>query len=139
MSLLQLKAEMEEIDERIEALKKEKADCRARIDVAIADSIKQLRAIQGKDYGTVTALIDGITVKQTITPKITWDQGKLFELFERISNAGESPGDYMKMTLAVPETNYKKFSPEIRAHFDAARSVEPGTVKVEFCETMGGK
>jgi len=130
--LLLLKAEMEEIEARAAAIKQEKADCQARIDSAICETIKQARAIQGKEFGTVTALINGVTVKHSITPKVTWDQTKLFDLFDRISKAGDTPGDYMKITFAVPESNYKKFAPEIRQHFDAARTVEPGTVKVEL-------
>ena len=130
--LRQLIEEMHDIDISLASIKKDKVELQEKIDEYIADKVEQARLLQGKDLGTVTVLVDDIEVKHTIGKKVTWDQGRLFEIFQKIIAAGDRPASYMKMTFSVPEKTYGKFEGPMRDMFKSARTLSPGSSKVEF-------
>lgn len=134
-----------EIEQRMEALREEFAPrmallseemtvVSAQITEATAAKLSELRALQSKDFGVVRLVMDGVSVSQTIPKKVSWDQAKLSELFDRIATAGDDPRAYMKMELKVGEKEYDKFAPGIKAIFAEARTVTPGPVSIKFEE-----
>ena len=88
--------------------------------------------MSGKDTGTVNFVVDGVEVKQTVSKTVKWDQSELAFVFERIQEAGDNPDDYIKTSLSVSESDFKKWRPEIQAVFTKARSVLPGKPKYDF-------
>jgi hypothetical protein len=81
----------------------------------------------------VRVVRDGYTIAVDIPKKVNWNQDSLYVTMKDILAAGDRPEDYMEMKLSVKEANWKKFSPEIQAAFEPARTVAPGkpTIKVE--------
>jgi hypothetical protein len=98
------------------------------------DKLKQLRDLSGKEFGVVHLALDGIKVSETVPKKVTWDQEKLNELFDRIATAGDDPRVYMKMELKIGEKEYEKFPAEIKTVFAEARTVTPGAPSIKFEE-----
>lgn len=105
-----------------------------QIEAVIKEPVKQARAIQAKDTGTIDVLVQGVMVKHAVQKKVDWDQEKLADVWGRIMKAGDNPLTYMKRkeTFSVAEKTYQALAPEIRRVFEPARTVKPGVVKVSF-------
>jgi len=121
-----------EIDE---ALKHDKA-VKARLDGALvhryADRAADLRQEIGKDTGTVRFDDGDFTIVADLPKRIAWDQVKLAELTKQIRDGGEDPTEYIDTSFKVSERKYTAWPEYLRQDFEPARTVKPGTLKIEL-------
>ena len=64
--------------------------------------------------------------------RVDWDQGRLADMVARIEEAGDDPTEYVDLAFKVPERKYAAWPEAIRQGFEPARTVRPGTLKVEI-------
>ena len=121
-----------EIDE---ALKYDKA-VKARLDGALihryANRAAELRQEIGKDTGTVRFDDGDFTIVADLPKRISWDQAQLATMADRIRTTGDDPSEYIDVTFKVSERKYTAWPEAIRKGFETARTVKPGTLKVEL-------
>ena len=121
-----------EIDER---LKRDKA-AKTRLDTALtvryATRAAEERQAQAKDTGTVRFDDGDFTVVADLPKRVEWDQAQLAAMVERIRAAGDDPAEYVDIAFKVPERKYAAWPEAIRQGFEPARTVRPGTLKVEI-------
>ena len=53
-------------------------------------------------------------------------------MVEHIRAAGDDPAQYVDIAFKVPERKYAAWPDAIRAGFEPARTVRPGTLKIEI-------
>jgi len=101
-----------------------------RLDGAIAlrfaSHAEAQRRAAGKDTGTVRFDRDGVTVVADLPKKVDWEQRLIADVVERIRAAGGDPGQYVEITIKVPERKYAAWPDSIRAAFAPARTVKTG-------------
>jgi len=121
-----------EIDE---ALKHDKA-VKARLDGALvhryASRAAELRQEIGKDTGTVRFDDGDFTIVADLPKRIAWDQSQLASLAKRIRVGGEDPDEYIDTSFKVSERKYTAWPEYLRQDFEPARTVKPGTLKIEL-------
>ena len=126
-----------EIDER---LKRDKA-AKARFDTGLAmryaTRAAEERQFQAKDTGTVRFDDGDFTVVADLPKRVDWDQGQLAAMVARIRDAGDDPAEYVDLAYKVPERKYAAWPDAIRQGFEPARTVRPGTLKVEIVPQGG--
>ena len=109
---------------------------RARLDAALelryAERAAAARRAAGKDTGTVRLEDDGVTVVADLPKRVDWDQAQLARIVERIRATGDDPDQYVDVAIKVPERNYAAWPRTIRQVFEPARTVRPGTLKIEL-------
>jgi hypothetical protein len=110
----------------LEASKRLKEWIDAAIVLRFADRAQALRHEAGKDTGTVRFEQDGVTVVADLPKKVDWDQRVIAGVVERIRASGEDPGQYVDITIKVPERKYTAWPESIRAAFAPARTVRTG-------------
>jgi hypothetical protein len=126
-----------EIDERLKRDKAAKAQLDAGLAVRYADRAAEERQAANKDTGTIR-LIDGdFTVVADLPKRVDWDQDRLAAMVERIRAAGDDPAQYVDIAFKVPERKYAAWPDAIRAGFEPARTVRPGTLKIEIVPQGG--
>ena len=64
--------------------------------------------------------------------RVDWDQDKLAAMVARIRAADVDPAQYVDIAIKVPERKYAAWPDNIREQFEPARTVRPGTLKVEI-------
>jgi hypothetical protein len=118
-----------------EALKRAKA-AKARLDAALtvryATRAAEERQARAKDTGTVRFDDGDFTVVADLPKRVDWDQDRLGEIVERIRGSGDDPAQYVDVVIKVPERKYAAWPDNIRAVFEPARTVRPGTLKIEI-------
>ena len=107
------------------------------ISLKYADRAAECRAEACKDTGTVRFEDDGVTVITDLAKRIDWDQDRLAAMVERIRAAGDDPAQYVDIAFKVPERKYAAWPDAIRAGFEPARTVRPGTLKIEIVPQGG--
>jgi hypothetical protein len=113
-------------------LKAATARFNAALEVRYATRATEARRACGKDTGTVR-LVDGdYTVVADLPKRVDWDQDRLAAMVERIRAAGDDPAQYVEIAFKVPERKYAAWPDAIRAGFEPARTVRPGTLKIEI-------
>ena len=118
--------------EIIEHYKSEMAKNEEKIENIVGGPLKQIRLLQGKDTGTITALVEGFEVKQDLPKKVEWDQEKIQKIMVDIINTGDDPDKYVSAKYSVPGKQFKSFPPAIQAVFRQAREVKVGKAKLTF-------
>jgi hypothetical protein len=121
-----------EIDE---ALKHHKA-VKVRLDGALihryADRAAEERQIASKDTGTVRFDDGDFTIVADLPKRIAWDQKQLSALAKQIRDSGEDPTEYIDTSFKVSERKYTAWPEYLRQDFEPARTVKPGTLKIEL-------
>lgn len=117
---------------QIVPLKAELSEVEKRIEVIVLEPAKASFSIAGKDTGTVHFDLDQVHVEVTREKSVKWDQGKLTEIFQKIRSAGDNPNQYIKTEYKVSENLFKEWPDAVRAVFTTARTVTPGKPKFEF-------
>ena len=64
--------------------------------------------------------------------RIAWDQSQLASLAKRIRDGGEDPTEYIDTSFKVSERKYTAWPEYLRQDFEPARTVKPGTLKIEL-------
>ena len=117
---------------QIEYQKTELSQVEEEIENKVAEPIKQIRLLQGKDTGTISVMVENIEVKHDLPKKVIWDQGKLKQIVVKIKNAGDDPDKYITVKYSVSEKQFKNFPPAIQTVFMQAREVKTGKAKITF-------
>ena len=117
------------IKERDELLLKQQ-EVKARLE-EIDDEIYAMVKDRCKERGSTTLEHAGVKLTVTIPPKITWDEAKLREIAEKIRAANDDPEQYIAYKLSVPESKFKAWPEAIQSTFQPARTVAPGRRKIE--------
>ena len=95
------------------------------------------RQAAGKDTGTIRFDEGDFTVVADLPKRVDWDQDRLAAMVERIRAAGDDPAQYVDIAFKVPERKYAAWPDAIRAGFEPARTVRPGTLKIEIVPQGG--
>lgn len=80
----------------------------------------------GRDFGTVHVRDGALHIKYELPKKVTWNQGILKEMAERIVASGDKVEDYIDVKLSVSESRYTNWPSALQQQFAAARTVEEG-------------
>jgi hypothetical protein len=121
-----------EIDETSKQIKTAKARLDGALTIRYATRAEELRQASSKDTGTVRFDDGDFTVIADLPKQVSWDQSKLAEMVERIRAAGDDPAEYVDISFKVPERKYAAWPEAIRKGFEPARTVRPGSLKVEL-------
>lgn len=132
--LKELLKQRAELEEQMKAIQESIQAINIDIEHAIAAQVEDIRRLQGKEFGAVNLLCDGIKVTETIPKKVEWDQEKMLNLYDAIALAGDNPRSYMKVKLEVGEKQYESFVPEVQLLFSDCRTVKPGKAQLRFEE-----
>jgi hypothetical protein len=102
------------------------------IEAEYAASIAAAYAASQKDFGTVR-IDDGAYDVVIDTPKrVEWDGSKLAAIEAAIRDSGDSPAEYITIERRVDERKYAAWPAHIRATFEEARTVKPGSRTVKL-------
>ena len=121
-----------ELDERLKRDKAAKARFDAGLAVRYADRAAEERQAAGKDTGTIRFDDGDFTIVADLPKRVDWDQDKLAAMVARIRAADDDPAQYVDIAIKVPERKYAAWPDNIREQFEPARTVRPGTLKVEI-------
>lgn len=126
-------ADIEAIDADMKALKSKKEKLQTAVNVLIESDIKDQIGLNDYGCGTATIETEEYKIKAVVSKKVTWDQTRLFDIYERIKASGENPLEYLKVKYDVHETKFKNWPTVIQDEFIDARTVEPSnpTLKIE--------
>ena len=116
----------------LSAAKATKARLEDALVLRYAERAAAARRAAGKDTGTVRLEDDGVTVVADLPKRVDWDQAQLARIVERIRATGDDPDQYVDVAIKVPERNYAAWPRTIRQVFEPARTVRPGTLKIEL-------
>jgi len=111
-------------------LKSASAKFSAVMEVRYATRAAEARRACGKDTGTVRLADGDYTVVADLPKRVDWDQNCLAAMVERIRAAEDDPAQYVDIAFKVPERKYSAWPDAIRAGFESARTVRPGTLKI---------
>ena len=126
-----------EIDERMARTKAAKTRFDSALAIRYATQAAEERQLSGKDTGTVRFDDGDFTIIADLPKRVDWDQDHLAGLVERIRAAGDDPAQYVDIAFKVPERKYAAWPEAIRQGFEPARTVRPGTLKVEILAQGG--
>ncbi|HSG34279.1 MAG TPA: hypothetical protein VLA37_07065, partial [Sphingomonadaceae bacterium] len=79
------------------------------------------------------------TVVADLPKRVDWDQDGLAGMVARIRDAGDDPAEFVDVAFKVPERKYAAWPEAIRAGFEPARTVRPGTLKIEILPKGGAQ
>ena len=126
-----------EIDERMAGIRAAKVRLDGALTVRYAARAAEERRTAGKDTGTIRFDDGEFTVVADLPKRVDWDQDRLAAVVERIRASGDDPAQYVDITFKVPERKYTAWPDAIRASFEPARTVRPGTLKIEILPQGG--
>ena len=133
---LEVLSQIQGLEEKVETIKNKLAVVDAQITAVIEGPVGEARKLANKLAGTVDVLVQGVMVKHNLPKKVEWDQEKLAGIKSLILEHDDNPDEYLvtktKTTYSVLEKKYERFSPEVKAVFNEARTVKTGEAKVSF-------
>ena len=132
-----LAAMQREIDAAAKQMKAVTARFSTALEVRYATRAADERQAAGKDTGTIRFDDGDFTVVADLPKRVDWDQDRLAAMVERIRAAGDDPAQYVDIAFKVPERKYAAWPDAIRAGFEPARTVRPGTLKIEIVPQGG--
>ena len=113
----------------------------ARLSAAIArrydDRIRSIRALERKDTGRISFDDGAITVSVDAAKRVDWDQDAIGAIVASIRASGEDPADYVEIAYKVAERKFSAWPSNIRAAFEAARTVKAGAQKITLGAEVG--
>jgi hypothetical protein len=78
-------------------------------------------------------------IDRELAKRIDWDQAKLAQIAENIASSGEDPAEFIDTKLTVSERKYTALPESWRKGFEPARTVRPGTLKIEIVPQGGDR
>lgn len=102
------------------------------VEFRLKDRISEAYRAKGDDTGAVHVVADGCAIEITRLKKVEWDQAQMEATAERIRAAGDDPRQYLKIAYSVSEAAYQSWPDFIRAQFEPARTVVPGSTSVKL-------
>ena len=126
-------------NERLTQAKFLKARLDGALETRFGTRAAEVRQSHAKDTGSVRFTEGDFTIVADLTKRVDWDQDRLAAVVERIRSAGEDPAEYVDVAFKVPERKYAAWPDAIRATFEPARTVRPGTLKIEILPQGGDR
>jgi hypothetical protein len=126
-----------DVDERIKRDKAAKARLDGALTVRYATRAAEERQAHGKDTGTIRFDDGDFTIVADLPKRVDWDQEKLAQIAANIAHSGEDPAEFIDTKLSVSERKYGALPESWRAGFEPARTVRPGTLKIEIVPQGG--
>lgn len=120
------------LKEAMQWLKAQQVKFASALEQSYGEAGRQALRESGRDFGTAHLEDSGVNVKFTVGKKVTWDQRKLAQIAERITETGESLKGYMDVQYTIPEALYQGWNSAKRMQFDMARTMTPETAKYEL-------
>lgn len=102
------------------------------IDSSYAAAIAGAYQAKGADFGSVHVADGGYDIVVDTPKKVEWDATKLAGIEAAIRDSGDDPAEYIKTARSVDERAYSAWPAHIRATFEEARTVRPGTRTVKL-------
>ena len=121
-----------EIEETLKRAKSAKARLDGALTIRYATRAAEERQFHGKDTGTVRFDDGDFTVVADLPKRVSWDQARLAEMVARVIAAGEDPTQYIDIAYKVAERKYSAWPDHLCKDFEPARTVRPGTLRVEL-------
>jgi len=121
-----------ELTHAAKQLKSASARFNAALDVRYATRAAEARLACGKDTGTVRFDDGDFTIVADLPKRVSWDQTQLAAMAKRIRDAKDDPSEYIDITFKVSERKYTAWPEHLRRDFEAARTVKPGTLRIEL-------
>ena len=122
----QLALLQDEVEALVDTAKRLSSRLESALALRYAERTQGLRQALQKTTGTIRFHDGDVVVVADIPRKVSWDQGQLASLVDRIRSQGEDPGDYVELGYRVPERKYAAWPGPIREAFAPARRVQPG-------------
>ena len=119
-----------ELDHAAKQLKSASAKFSTALEVRYATRASEARRACGKDTGTVRLADGDYTVVADLPKRVDWDQKKLAQIAQNISDSGEDPAEFIDTKLTVSERKYTALPDAWRKGFEPARTVKVGALKV---------
>ena len=132
IDLKELLKQKTEIEEHIKNLQMSLSETMEDIENMVYEEINQQRAVAGKETGTISLLISGVTVKQDIPKKVEWDQDILKDIYTKIKDADDDPALYIGVKYNVPEKSFSTFPAQVQNMFNPARTIKTGKPSYKF-------
>ena len=123
---------LDNINQQLENLKKEKAQLETVLQESIADNVAS--QLSDKEYGCGTANIstDNFKIKVVISKDVKYEQAELANLFDKIKQSGDDPFEYIKVKYDVSEAAFKNWPSHIQKAFEPMRTVSKSKPKITF-------
>ena len=96
----------------------------------------QVRSQQQQEYGEVEFDDDGVKVLVDLPRDISWDQGKLRAIAQRIQEQGEDPSEFLDIHYSVSQDKFDQWPQHIRRSFEPALQIKTGRCTYRL---VGGK
>jgi hypothetical protein len=129
----------DELERFVESAQQRADRFRHALDLRYGQDASLMLAGRQAESGTIRVMDhDAQNVCEVEIPKtVSWDQGKLSVLWDRITANGDDPAVYMKRTLAVSETALKSWPAAVQAEFSDARSYKHGRYRFNLRKAKG--
>ncbi len=128
-----------EIDEALKRIKSAKARFDGALTHRYATRSAEERQFQMKDTGTVRFDDGDFTIVADLPKRISWDQARLAAMVARMIKSKDDPAQYIDIAYKVPERKYTAWPEHLRRDFEAARTVRPGSLKIELVSQEGAQ
>jgi len=121
-----------EIDEAAKRIKAAKARLDAALITRYATRAAEERQFHMKDTGTVRFDDGDFTIVADLPKRVSWDQARLAVMVARMIKSKDDPAQYIDIAYKVPERKYSAWPEHLRRDFEAARTVRPGSLKIDL-------
>lgn len=121
-----------EIDEAAKKIKAAKAHLDAALITRYATRATEERQFHMKYTGTVRFDDGDFTIVADLPKRVSWDQARLAVMVARMIKSKDDPAQYIDIAYKVPERKYTAWPEHLRKDFQPARTVRPGTLRVEL-------
>ncbi len=126
-----------EIDEAAKRIKAAKARLDAALITRYAGRAEDFRHASGKDTGTVRFDDGDFTIVADLPKRVSWDQARLAVMVARMIKSKDDPAQYIDISYKVAERKYTAWPEHLRRDFEAARTVRPGSLKIDLVSQEG--
>lgn len=104
----------------------------AHVEQAYGGDIAHAYAASDKDFGTVRVSDGGYEIVVDTPKRVVWDEAALAAAGDKIAAAGDDPSEYLTVSYSVDERKFAAWPQHIRAVFEPARTVKPGSRTVKL-------
>lgn len=132
LSIDALDALLSEADAENKIISAAKRAIVSHIEATYAAPIAGAYQAAGKDFGSVHVSDGAYDIIVDTPKKVEWSQEGLAAIEAAIRDSGDKPEEYIKVSRTVEERAYAAWPSHIRATFDDARTVRPGTRTVKL-------
>ena len=94
------------------------------ITLKYSDQAKSIRQRLGKTTGTIHFHDDDVSITSEVLKKVTWDQSKLSNIAQSLTDKGKDAGEFIDTHYKVNEHKYTAWPDKLRTTFQGARTLK---------------